>query len=220
MSSTTHQVLPGGSGATPTKGPECRVFKRVDCELPTSCAPTASGELRWSATIRDISVSGLRLSLRRRFERNAALAIELPGTPGQEPYVVFVKVMNTRAEDGGTWSLGCQFVSELGEDELERLLTAFPQHAEPVAQPPAQTLAPDTRVIANAMIRLEIVPGRFIRGRVKWLRAPEAWPPAAGTAMKFHGQASNGSQWHHRIEIVKCSRYAESWRVDARVVDE
>lgn len=211
------QAFPVGQQTpTPNAGHECRVYKRLDCELPTSCAPAASGELRWSATIRDISVSGLRLSLRRRFERGAGLAIEMPGAPGQEPYLVFVKVMNTRAEDGGTWSLGCKFISELSEDELQRLLDAT---NAPAAPPGGESPAPaNRREILNALVRLEVEPGRYVRGRVKKLRVPDAWPLAPGATLEFRGQAANGSQWHHDIEVLRCDPAGDSWRLDARVI--
>ncbi len=105
---------------------DCRVFERQVCELPTVCHPASLQEMaehRWQGVITDISRGGICLRLVRRFEKGAALAVEIPGDGVREPYVVFVKVMNvTRDED--RWILGCKFVSEMGDDEMQRLLTA------------------------------------------------------------------------------------------------
>jgi hypothetical protein len=95
--------------------------------LPTTCQPASvseANEMRWNATICDISQGGARLRLERRFEKGTGLAVELPGDLHRESAIVFVKVVHLRREDDGAWSLGCKFVSELSEDELQRLLTS------------------------------------------------------------------------------------------------
>ena len=95
--------------------------------MPTTCQPATisdSDEMRWNATICDISQGGARLRVPRRFEKGTGLAVELPGDLERESAIVFVKVVHLRREDDGGWTLGCKFVSELGEDELQRLLTA------------------------------------------------------------------------------------------------
>jgi PilZ domain len=107
--------------------PNCRVHERVDCALPTTCRPATvsdSDEMRWNATICDISQGGARLLVPRRFEKGSNLAVELPGDLERESAIVFIKVVHLRREDDGAWTLGCKFVSELSEDEVQRLLTA------------------------------------------------------------------------------------------------
>src|SRR5690242_12168671 len=79
-------VPPSGSTIMPQQATDCRVYERRPCHLPTSCQPAAAQETRWAATIVDLSQGGVRLSLRRRFERGACLAIELPGRDGEDPY--------------------------------------------------------------------------------------------------------------------------------------
>jgi hypothetical protein len=105
----------------------CRVYERQACALPTTCQPASvsdADEMRWNATICDISPGGARLLLERRFERGTGLAVELPGDLERESAIVFVKVVHLRREDDGAWMLGCKFVSELSDDELHRLLTS------------------------------------------------------------------------------------------------
>lgn len=107
--------------------PNCRIHERQSCALPTTCQPASvseSHEMRWNATICDISQGGARLLVPRRFEKGTGLAVELPGDLERESAVVFVKVVHLHRDESGQWILGCKFVSELGEDEMQRLLTA------------------------------------------------------------------------------------------------
>src|SRR4051812_47471166 len=116
----TLQAFAARRSAEPRHDKECRVCPRVECELPSSCQPASavvSKEAQWSATIRNISVGGVSLHLQRRFEPGAGLAIELPGRDGREGYTVLARVVQVRRQPDGAWSLGCQFVSELGEDQ-------------------------------------------------------------------------------------------------------
>ena len=113
-----------GSGRPSIDG---RVYERKVCGVPTTCQPATAqdgNELRWSATIIDISQGGVRLQLQRRFERGTPLAVELPGDDQHDSSVVFVKVVHIHAQPDGTWALGCKFISDLSEDEVHRLLTA------------------------------------------------------------------------------------------------
>jgi hypothetical protein len=106
---------------------ECRVYERQSCEIPTNCQPASvqeMKEIRWDATINDLSKGGLRIKLRRRFEKGTGLAVELPGDSTRSPSVVFVKVVHINRHEDGAWLLGCRFLSELGEDQLQRLVTA------------------------------------------------------------------------------------------------
>jgi hypothetical protein len=81
------------------------VYERHACKVPALCQPAASNEMRWEAVIEDISKSGVRLRLRRRFEPRSGLAVELPGKNGHE--TVHVKVMNVESDGNGSYVLGC-----------------------------------------------------------------------------------------------------------------
>src|SRR5262249_55281050 len=138
---------------------ECRVYERLECELASSCQPaTAFGheEPRWTAKIRDISQGGVRLLLRRRYERGTGLAIDLPGAPGKEPSTVLVKVVHVRSEGGGSWSLGCKFISPLSEEELQLLLD--PIRKQPMAAadegPPELERPTEPETVRNVRLRL------------------------------------------------------------------
>ncbi len=123
------------ASSSPALSTDCRVFERQPCDVPTVCQPASiqvRAEHRWQGVIVNISRGGIRLRLVRRFEKNAVLAVEIPGDGVREPYTVFVKVMNVRSENG-QWTLGCKFISEMSEDETHRLLTAT-QHVLSLAK--------------------------------------------------------------------------------------
>jgi hypothetical protein len=188
------------SVAAPSR--ECRVYERKTCAVPTSCQPAAAREMRWEATICDVSQGGVRLLLRRRFERGSGLAVELPGKDG-ERYIVFAKVMQVQQEEDGNWALGCKFLSELSEDELQRLVTFSP--------PPV--------VLEDAHLAIELPTGRIVRCRIKRFSVGDSWPLPAGNFIGLSGRGAVGEAWTYRFEVVACDEQAGAkilrLRVDA-----
>ena len=181
---------------------ECRVYKRYDCEVPTWCQPTSASETRWNATILEISQTGLRMRLRRRFEPRSGLAIDLPGRDGDEPYTVYVKVVHVQRDPDGMWNLGCELMSELSEEELERLVT------------PKETIIPDVR------LRIGLDDWRqSVHCNVKRFHFAGAWPLTAGKVLNLRGIAANGSHLDQQFEVVQCSPRGESWAVHIQPVD-
>ena len=77
-------------------------------DLGTNQRPCEMRETRWSATICDISQGGLGLYLQRRYEKGAALAVELPGDADHPASVVFVRVIHVKRGEEGLWRLGMQ----------------------------------------------------------------------------------------------------------------
>src|SRR6516225_2385721 len=80
------------------RGSECRVYERFPVDLQASCQPIAARSDRdivWPATVRDVSEGGVGLVLKRRFERGAGLAIELPGSDDRPAETLLAKVVHT-----------------------------------------------------------------------------------------------------------------------------
>jgi hypothetical protein len=143
----------------------------------------------WQATVRDISLTGLGLVLKRRFERGTGLAIEIPAKGDYPGDTLLAKVAHTTALAGGNWLLGCAFVSELSDDALVRLLqlAQAPSKTEgPPGTPAGQAKpGPDKNVLVSG-IRLA---GTNHRGReasvpVNRLFLNVAWPLQPGTILK------------------------------------
>src|SRR5262245_36793766 len=99
---------------------EQRAAARFLCALPTTCQPPSGWGSKdpWPATIRDISTGGVSLALERRFERGSGLAIELPSEDGTMS-TVLARVTNVRPHPDGGWILGCSFISELSDEEVQ-----------------------------------------------------------------------------------------------------
>jgi CheY-like chemotaxis protein len=110
----------------PADAPETerRAQVRYLCHLQHACRPAdrgASNEI-WLGRIRDISVSGLRVFLGRRFEPGTLLTIEIPGADREDTRRLLARVVRATAESEGQWGLGCSFISDLSEAALQSLL--------------------------------------------------------------------------------------------------
>jgi len=186
---------------------ECRVYERHACQVQTSCQPAAASEMRWECTIEDVSQSGLRLRLKRRFEPRTGLGIELPGKDGGEPDRVYVRVVRVTRDEDGTYLLGCRFMSELSDDELRRLVGFEEQSAEPAILP----VALERLTVGDVRIWIGAGPGRVVRCRVKNFHVAGCWPVAAGTALNLRGTAADGSRLEHAFEVISCMQDREGW---------
>jgi hypothetical protein len=196
---------------------DCRVYERHACQVPTSCQPAAAHEMRWDCTIEDVSQSGLRLRLKRRFEPRTGLGIEIPGKEGQEPATVYVRVVYVHRDDDGTYALGCKFMSELSDDELQRLVNFGV--TDPDSHPEIVLVEPARRTIADVRVWIGVGPGRIVRCRVKQFHVTGNWPVDAGTALKLRGTAADGKQLEHGFEVVQCNRDADGWALKVLPLD-
>jgi hypothetical protein len=201
-------VLDGLPRAISPGRTECRVTERLACALPSSCQPTSaygSKESRWKATIRDISLGGANLYLSRRFEPGTGLAIEIPGSEGRDSYTVLARVVHVRSLGDGTWSLGCKFASDLGEEEVQRLM------------PTKVVEKPDSRkVLNNVDCHLEIRPGTILSYRIKRLNVSSDWPLPAGKIFTLRGKGANG-KWALKIKIEESLEQEGSWAFAGRL---
>jgi hypothetical protein len=102
---------------------ERRAWVRYQANLTSGCQPVAmptapQPEWRWPAVIQDISVGGVALTLERRFERGAALHVELPSN--NEEGVLSLTANVARVQKlGKRWLLGCEWAVRLTEEELD-----------------------------------------------------------------------------------------------------
>jgi hypothetical protein len=81
-----------------------------------------SEQLTWSAQIQDISRGGVSLLGHHSFAPGIVLKIDLPFNDQVVPATVLARVVHASAKPNGVWALGCAFVKELREEELQTLL--------------------------------------------------------------------------------------------------
>jgi hypothetical protein len=213
-------------------GSECRVYARHSSDLATNCQPVAArgdNDLKWPAQIRDVSLSGVGLVLRRRFEPGAGLAIELPGPDGSGTFTVFARIIHVTAQAGGYWLLGCVFVSALSEETLKALLQppaprpTEPQGAETRNPGPTRTdgrrrSGRPRRVVACVKLRAVLPDGEVLTRCVSRVHTSALWPLPVGDVIKiwpgqraYHGTAL-------KLRVTGCSGHNGNWTLDCQVV--
>ena len=185
----------------------CRVHERHPCELPTTCKPASLLEMKessWAAVITDISQGGVCLRLERRFEKGTPLAIELPNSHEDEASTVFVKVVSVQPQEGG-WVLGCRFVSELADDELQRLLKL------------GQPNMPERKILENVYLQIRINRGSQISCVFKRFDVANRWPLTPGTVLRLNG-GTDSAKWSLQIQVLQCSQEADRWGLRAQLL--
>ena len=110
-----------GVWALPPKTPPCpavehRAFARHFCEIGAVVDS-------WPARIENISCSGLKVVIGRRFEVGTILKVEIALQGEENLSMLLVRVVRITQEPAGSWGLGCAFNQEISEEQLQELLT-------------------------------------------------------------------------------------------------
>jgi hypothetical protein len=99
---------------------ERRVWVRIATGREVRCQPLAAkGSL---GRLRDISVCGLALLLRRFFAPGSLLIIELSDKANRGAHAFPVQVVHVTPEAKRLWIIGCEFLRPLNNGELQTLL--------------------------------------------------------------------------------------------------
>jgi len=110
-------------GAPSVLNSERRGDERHPCGLPTSGRQLGRpDDESWTARIRDVSQSGLGLALATPFKQGTVLAINVAGDHERFARPVLVRVVHVKEQAGGEWIVGCNFVGQLSQAELDGLL--------------------------------------------------------------------------------------------------
>jgi PilZ domain len=206
---------------------DLRVWDRFSCDVPVSCQPPfgfGGGDLKWSAQICDVSPGGLCLILQRRFERGATLAIELPTQGGSTPSTLLARVANVKAAPGGMWSLGCAFVSQLGDEELHILRSyaraddvALPEAVCPSAVKEGLEHA-ETTCIRNVLARVKLPDGRRASWTIQRVAVNVAWPLRAGSTVRLRIHFPWGYSPPTPMAVRKCRLVEGQWILDCSMI--
>jgi serine/threonine protein kinase len=101
-----------------------RVNRRRAARFPSVmkavCGPANGSRVRWSAEVRDLSLTGVCLELKRRLEPGASVRVELHDDT-LRPIIRGV-IRWAHATSEGRWWHGCQFQTAMTEHELMVLL--------------------------------------------------------------------------------------------------
>jgi hypothetical protein len=209
---------PSTPGTPPSGGAECRVRPRHSCDLEASCQPVAarsSDDVHWPGTIRDLSTGGLGLVLKRRFEPGAGLAIELPAQKDRPEETLLARVRHATRLPDGSWLHGCKFISELSDDELQRLLQRSGLRP---AEPAPAAIGEGGQLITDVTFQGMAADGRPVTLRVKRLRANPTWPLPHGTTLSFRVGGPSGRSV--RLLVEGTSQEGARWIVHCRFLGE
>jgi hypothetical protein len=218
------------------------VWERIPCDLESSCQPITAreGGTGWDARVQDISLGGVAVVLRRRFEPGSGLSIGLPAAGAYPPLTLLVRVMRTERLSDGQWLLGCSFPSPLGEEEMQGLLARARPEAAPAreapaveAAPPAATpppkralrtpplkVGPKGRLIPSILFEGRTTEGVSVRVWVRRLFLTGGWPPAEGTLLRLW--VGDRTTYPHGIQvrITDCERREGHWAVQYEFVTQ
>jgi hypothetical protein len=186
-------------------------------------------DLTWKAKIRNISTRGLGLVLGRRFEPGAGLAIEIPETDTRPADTLLAKVVRVNPQPDGSWLLGCAFVSELGDDELEALLQlALPELPPDEVISPAQVEEEQATALSENESPAVLIPRLWLVNTagqgveagvsVRRLFLSGSWPVPAGTFLKLR-VANRGDMRAVKVKVQSCRQADGRWTLTYRFVD-
>ena len=197
------EVVPHPVEATPPRA------GGVGCAVPTTCQPPSIwGKDPWPAIIRDITTTGLHLSLDRRFERGSGMAIELPGGDGTSS-TVLARVVEVRALSEGGWLLDCTFVSELSSEEVEHVL-----RLDAVGRAGSDGVS----AVRGVLFQARFQAGEMLRWYVKRLEVSRAWPLPQGEVVAMRVGGLSPETPPVELCVRRCKQFGSCWVVDCDFV--
>src|SRR5207237_10826855 len=99
---------------------------------------------------------------------------------------------------GCAWGLGSRCITELSDEEVERLLPRPPQ-------------APEQKRISEVALQLDLPDRTRIVCRIQRLSVPGSWPLAAGTTMAIRTNPKKHGLPLLKLKVVRCWLDGENW---------
>ena len=81
-------------------------------------AAASMREVRWLATVQNISCTGICLQVSRRFDRGTVLAVEIEGVASSRPRRLLARVGRVDVRGPRQWLIGCKFLRPLSEEAV------------------------------------------------------------------------------------------------------
>lgn len=104
-------------------GRDQRKAERFKSGQEGRCLPLAAHEEdQWTASLNDVSLTGVSMTVGRRFELGSLLTLWLPPLGDLASGKLIVRVVRREPLGGGKWLLGCSFTHTISEEELQLLL--------------------------------------------------------------------------------------------------
>jgi len=115
-----------GSGAKRARHapPDQRTWVRFNTNLRANCQKIGEGEDQtFPAEVINLSASGVGLGVAEAVEAGALLSVHLIAADGKVVRTILACVVQTTSQANGDWALGCNFIRELSEQDLNVLIS-------------------------------------------------------------------------------------------------
>ena len=115
----------GGFGAQNVKAAsdDKRIWVRFSCELKASYRKVGDvGDQSQPAEVLNISANGIGLAVQPTLQAGSLVNVDLLDKNGRMMRTMLACVVHTTQRAGGDYAVGCNFIRELSEDELQSLL--------------------------------------------------------------------------------------------------
>lgn len=113
----------GGQRQKPSAPDDQRSWVRFPCRVKATCQVVRDvPEAPWPVEVLNISPSGIGLRVGRAIDNGTLINLDLQDPAGQITTSMLACVVHVTDLGGGRRSLGCNFIRELSEEELQALL--------------------------------------------------------------------------------------------------
>ncbi len=111
-------------GASHSHPADHRAWDRRPCNVSAQCLLVGgNAEPAWAARVLNISPAGMAVHVCRDIPNGSLLSAQLQGAPGRTPLTILACVVHVTNQSDGGHVLGCNFIRELDEQDLQRLVT-------------------------------------------------------------------------------------------------
>jgi hypothetical protein len=115
-----------GAPKVPASEDDKRIWVRYDCvRCPVRANYRKVGDSAGESQpvqVLDISAAGIGLSVPSPLDAGSLLTLDLLDKSGQKALTILACVVHTTSRVGGEYAVGCNFIRELSEEELQSLL--------------------------------------------------------------------------------------------------
>jgi hypothetical protein len=100
-----------------------RLWERFPCPVTATVQSVSAGDAEsWPAEVTDISPTGVGLLVTQSMTVGKLLSVTLRGKDASRTLIMLASVVRSSKKSADKWSLGCTFIRELAEVEIQGLL--------------------------------------------------------------------------------------------------
>jgi len=102
--------------------PDQRTWLRFPCDIRASYQQVGEDGASHSALVQNVSASGIALVVAEPIETGVLITVELHAAAGTAVRTILACVVHAAHQPDGLWALGCNFIRELSEEDLQVLV--------------------------------------------------------------------------------------------------